>query len=57
MVDLQRRAVAILQQSVLAVPAADRPRFWREQVRRDRVFRPLATLTDFARLDRQYHTD
>ena len=41
--DLEKRTVEVLRQTLQAVPAADRPRFLREQVGRDEAFRALAS--------------
>ncbi len=40
--ELENRSLEVLRQAVQAVPAADRPRFLREQVGRDGAFRALA---------------
>jgi tetratricopeptide (TPR) repeat protein len=48
------RAVAVLRQAIEAMPEADRARFWRDQVRRDTVFRSLSRHAGFGRLDRQF---
>jgi tetratricopeptide (TPR) repeat protein len=48
------RALALLRDAVLHLPPHKRGGFWRDQVRRDGAFRPLASLPGFERLDRQF---
>ena len=52
--DRSARALAVLRDAVLAVPAARRALFWQEQVRRDSAFAALARTDSFARLERQF---
>jgi tetratricopeptide (TPR) repeat protein len=53
---LSTRALEVLRDAVEALPAAERARFWREQVQCDRAFAPLARTPSFARLQRQLLT-
>jgi tetratricopeptide (TPR) repeat protein len=48
-----QRALRVLRDAVGTVPAAQRRRFWRDQVRRDVAFRPLASQPGFNRLEQQ----
>jgi tetratricopeptide (TPR) repeat protein len=50
---LSTRALEVLRDATEALPAAERGRFWREQVCRDRAFDALARTPSFARLKRQ----
>jgi tetratricopeptide (TPR) repeat protein len=51
--ELEKRAVEVLRQALRAVPAADRPRFFREQVGRDEAFRKLALRGDLRAVEAQ----
>jgi tetratricopeptide (TPR) repeat protein len=52
--DRVTRALTVLRDAVLAVPASDRARFWQEQVRDNAAFRLLARTRPFAQLERQF---
>jgi tetratricopeptide (TPR) repeat protein len=51
--ELERRSLEVLRQALLALPAADRPRFFREQVRRDGAFRAARLRGEVDALEKQ----
>jgi tetratricopeptide (TPR) repeat protein len=52
----QDRALVVLRQAILQMPAGERGRFWRDKVRRDSAFRPLSSRAGFTRLEQQFST-
>jgi serine/threonine protein kinase/lipoprotein NlpI len=52
----QKRAVALLQQSLETMPQTQRYTFWRETIQRESALRPLTNHPDYLRLERRYST-
>jgi hypothetical protein len=52
--DLERRSLEALRLALLALPAADRPRFLREQVFRDDAFRAARLRGELDALEKQF---